>query len=94
MHMDVDSYIMAGSTYITELGAACTYVAKTYLYKCVSRITWEGMRRCDMWQRVHKGSSHINGKGGGGGGRRDTRTGQEVTQHIAPQTWVRVVVTV
>ena len=56
---DIDSYnnitIMAGSTYGAELRSAQrTHIEKIY-YKCVSRITWEGMRRRDRWQRVHKG---------------------------------------
>ena len=70
---DIDSYnnitIMAGSTYSAELRSAQrTHVAKTY-YECVSRITWEGMRRRDRWQRVHKGDgSRTNDKGEGEGG--------------------------
>ena len=60
--------ILEGSTYGAELRSARrTHVAKTY-YECVSGITWEGMRRCDRWQRVHKGDgSRTNDKEEGGG---------------------------
>ena len=60
--------ILEGSTYGAELRSARrTHVAKIY-EECVSGITWEGMRRCDRWQRVHKGDgSRTNDKEEGGG---------------------------
>lgn len=87
---------MAGSTYDAKLRSAQhTYVAKTY-YECVSRITWEGMRRCNRWQRVHKdGSSCTNGKGGGEGEGEGEGKGDVIhvlatrrQNTITPQPWV------
>ena len=81
MRTSIHITIMAGSTYCAELRSARrTHVAKIY-YECVSGITWEGMRRCDRWQRVHKGDgSRTNSKGEGEG---DGVGGGDVTHVLA-----------